>query len=139
MCMDPVYGLEHMGRACVSRKLLERRLRMGRLERRDLVYGRYVRMDLVCELRVGIGVVVVAADTDRCSRFEHMLRRILLDYYLFVSSSIRNVGSNLHCSGGYPVSTPPPPAPNPASPASVIILSLGRLANPAGGYPYPTL
>jgi len=84
-----------MDRACVSHKHLGRVLRTDPLERMGRVYERCVRMDLVCGLQEGIGVVAVAvAGRGRCSR-SGRIRRILLDCYLHVSDIPLNTQSRL--------------------------------------------
>ena len=133
--MDPAYGLEHMDRVYVSRMPESHMDLLGHMGQ---VYVRCVRMDPGCGSREGTGVVVVA-DMGSCNHSEHTIHHNLLGCCLYVSSTLCILSIHLQGSLGYAFSTPPPPAPNPASPASVIILSLGRLPSPAGGYPYPTL
>jgi hypothetical protein len=85
--MDQACGLERMDRVYVSHKRLGRVLRMDRLGRMGRVYGRCLRMGLVCGLQEGTDAVAVV-DKDHCSRSGRN-RRILLDCYLQVSDTLQ--------------------------------------------------
>jgi hypothetical protein len=84
--MDQACGLERMDRVYVDCRHLGRVWRMGRLGHMGRVYGRCVRMDLVCGLQEGTDVAA-AVGKGRCSHSGRN-HRILLDYCLLVSDAL---------------------------------------------------